>query len=779
MLARDAFNGLQLWQQTLRPSPARGGFNFQIAPGSVCPVAMGELLLVVTDKQLWALDGATGQPVRAYPAADTPTDVFYLEETLITIDDASVRALQPDNGQLRWKVDVAEPRYVSAGDGAVYLIGGSPRRGEKCVAMRLDLATGKVVWQKDDFAWLPEVRRSVYHRGLLAYEISTYSDDKEGNRIEVVSADDARPLWNHTFVPGTAHKKQARAMFVGDLLWVLGDRQCAALDPQTGEVKKTYPAGWGHCFPPVATGQYLFAGEMDMTNLISGQVDANRITKGNCGRDAGFIPANGLIYVCPKHCICWPMLRDYAALAPARAEDLGQSQRPTLEVGQFAVEKGEATEPDPLTQVGQGGQDAPVDDWPCYRHDAWRSGSTGVLRGTPSQWKVLWRAALGDRPQGPIADDWRYNPFVPGPVTPPVIAGATVFVARGDAHQIVAINADTGATRWTFTANGRIDTAPTIHRGMCLFGTKAGWVYCLRADDGRMVWRLRAAPLEEQIVAYGQIESPWPVPGSVLVVDDVAYFAAGRQSLADGGILVFAVDPPTGKVQWVRRIDSVPQKHFYGGLGLEFDNFDLLQREGDGVAMSRWLLQRGDGQTTVESESGFARLKTGSGEGVMFPRGCWSYAPREETERVKTRPYLRPLAVFRDSTLLSCSEDRRTVFRRDFDLANEQFNTVWSVRNSVRESGDTSRSQRLARGAKWSVEVLPSAAGGTGIAAMVLAGNTLLVADSQGSLMAMDAEDGTILARHELPSPVWDGMAAAAGRVFLTTSDGQVVCVGE
>ena len=101
-----------------------------------------------------------------------------------------------------------------------------------------------------------------------------------------------------------------------------------------------------------------------------------------------------------------------------------------------------------------------------------------------------------------------------------------VVVARPDAHEVVSLDSGDGSVQWRFTANGRIDTAPTLHRGLCLFGTKSGWVYCLRADDGRMVWRLRAAPTEEQIVAYGQLESPWPIPGSVLVVEGTAYFAA-------------------------------------------------------------------------------------------------------------------------------------------------------------------------------------------------------------------------------------------------------------
>jgi len=772
VLARDAFNGLRLWERKLDPSPARGGFGFQAQPGSVPPIAAGNRLLVVPQGKLQSLDAATGRPIREYSLAGMPADIMLEGGTILAIEKDAIRAVDLVTGDLLWKRDAHQPQYVVAGEGAVHFMAGDPRRGQSMRLVCLELADGKLRWEKKDFPWLPKVRRVVCHGGLLACEISTLSDDKPGNVLHVLSAADGSPLWSREFIPGTSHKKQARAMFVGDLLWVLEEKRCVGLQPRTGEVRKSHPAGTGHCFPPVATQKYLFAGEMDMTDLQSGKVDANRITKMACGRDAGLVPANGLLYTFPKHCICWPMLRDYAALAPA-----GKTSMPRLQDLRFVPEPGPARAPANVPPEG------PSSQWPCYRHDALRSGSTTAQ--LPRDLKILWTATLGDRPGGTIAEDWRENYFIRGPVGPPVVAGGLVYVTRPDAHQVVAIDAETGTIRWTFTANGRVDAAPTIHRGLCLFGCKSGWVYCLRADNGAMVWRLRAAPLDERIIAYGQLESPWPVPGSVLVVDDVAYFAAGRQSLADGGILVFAVEPASGKPRWVQRLDSVPQTNFYNSSGLEFDNFDLLLREGDAVAMSRWLFDRATGRMTCDAKNGFVRQRPAAGgSGVMFPRGCWSYAPRNETEHWKERPYVRPLAVFRLSTLYGCSQDRQTLFRRDFDLdAEDQFNPEWcagwATYSGARKGGDLWQSQRLARGAKWSAVPLDSPKGKQPIAALLLAGNALCVAGAQGQLAMVSPDDGRTLGRLEVPPPAWDGLAAAGARIFLSTQDGRVLCLGQ
>jgi hypothetical protein len=482
------------------------------------------------------------------------------------------------------------------------------------------------------------------------------------------------------------------------------------------------------------------------------------------------VPANGLIYALPKRCICWPMLRDYVALAPALPGDTAEQ----------SAAKPSAPEPGPAHPPEGIAPEDPKDEWPCYRHDAIRSG--GTAGRVPPDLQVLWTAILGDWPRGPIADDWRENYFIRGPVGPPVAARGLVIVARPDAHEVVALDALTGKPRWTFIANGRVDTAPTIHRGLCLFGCKSGWVYCLRADDGRLVWRLRVAPRDQRIVAYGQLESPWPVPGSVLVIDDTVYFAAGRHPSADGGILVCALEPATGRIRWQKCLDRVPHKDFYESSAMDFENFDLLHREGDAVAMSRWLFDRATGKMTCDAKSGFARLVTG-GSGVLVPRGSWSYAPPHEPETWPERPFLRPLVAFRDNSLYICSQDRRTVFRRDFHLdKGEKFNTDWyggagpDTWNA--KYGMLWRAQRLSHDAAWSAVPFPLSEGRQTISAVVLTGDVLWVASSRGGLRGLDTKHGRLLTRLAVPPAAWDGMAAAGGRLFLSTQNGRVVCLG-
>jgi outer membrane protein assembly factor BamB len=808
ILARDSFNGLRLWHRNLKRKSDNNPEEFnlpRLSANGARPIASDRLLFAVLDKQPVALDAQTGEVVVEFAGIMNPKSVMFDGVRVIATDNETVRAFSIETGKEIWKFAAGEPRNVVGDGNIVTLIQGLVRRGEKAQSVALDAVTGKVMWQRDDYPWLPQVARTVMSQGLLAFEVSTLNDDDAGNGLHLVNAKTGKHAWSKEYPPGMNHKRQARAMFLENDLWILhggkintSDKskrerqpiQISALNPLTGETRVTYPAGLTHCFPPVATSKFMFAGEMDLTSLTTGETIANRITKANCSRENGWVPANGLVYTTPKHCTCWPMLRGFVAMAPAKSDDENSPAHLPLDEINFILKKGPAT-------VDLNAASPQASDWPLYRNDRWRSGSTSAAG--PKVFKQQWNVTLSsskdaDQTTGAILHDWSDNPVIKGPVTAPTIANGIAYVMRPNAHELVAIDTSNGTVRWRFTANGRLDTPPAIHRGLCLFGSADGWVYALQADSGKVVWRLRAALTDERIVAYGQLESPWPVPGAILVMDDIAYFAAGRQPLADGGILVFAIDPMTGDRHWVKRVDTVPQKGFYENSGLEFDPFDLLHAEGDGLAMSRWVLSLDGKEIAVDKWNAFAKLNTGGGE-VWVPRGSWTYGARHQ-HRFGGEAPRRPLAVFRDDNVYSSLNGSTHLFRRDFDLdKGEKFNskwiTGWEAAGTARKKGKPYRTYRIAEKAKWTSDPFADAGSqpeepryGTQlhnrIHAMALAGDgKLYVVHQDGRLKVIATATGEVLNEMQVPPPAWDGLAIAENRLFLTTQSGELLCLGE
>jgi hypothetical protein len=186
-----------------------------------------------------------------------------------------------------------------------------------------------------------------------------------------------------------------------------------------------------------------------------------------------------------------------------------------------------------------------------------------------------------------------------GALTPPVVAEDRLYVAAKDKHTLYAFDAHNGNRLWQFTAGGRIDSSPTIYDGLVLFGCVDGYVYCLFASDGELVWRFCAAPSRQRIIAFDQLESPWQVHGSVLIKDSVAYCTAGRSTYLDGGIRIFGLNPGTGRVLYETRVDTwartrkdAENKPFIPAYHMEGTNSDILVSEGDYIFLGQYKFDR-------------------------------------------------------------------------------------------------------------------------------------------------------------------------------------------
>ncbi|NOX55667.1 MAG: PQQ-binding-like beta-propeller repeat protein, partial [Planctomycetes bacterium] len=251
----------------------------------------------------------------------------------------------------------------------------------------------------------------------------------------------------------------------------------------------------------------------------------------------GSIPAYGAFYTPQNWCMCCPpQISGFLCFGPVRSVPTEQEMTALVEPIRGPA-FGES-----VAVAAVGGT-----AWPMARCDAARSAGTSAV--APAKLESIWqrRIPLPDL-STPLARNWRE--YLNPPLTGPTVAGAVVAAAVMDANQVVGLELATGKLLWRVTAGARIDSPPTLYRGVCLFGAHDGLVYAVSARDGRLRWKLRIAPRAQRMVSYGKVESPWPAVGSVLVADGVAYASAGRTQGSDGGIVVRAFDPLAGRLIW-------------------------------------------------------------------------------------------------------------------------------------------------------------------------------------------------------------------------------------
>lgn len=178
----------------------------------------------------------------------------------------------------------------------------------------------------------------------------------------------------------------------------------------------------------------------------------------------------------------------------------------------------------------------------------------------------------------------------------------------------------------------------------------------------------------------------------------------------------------------------------------------------------------------------------------------------------------RPLAAFRDGAIFTSSDDLRNLCRVDFTpesiaafggewhthrhkvprikeshpkkhgridywllRAHEDPNNATWTAAEVFGPTDSSESRLKGGGYAWTPDQVHG--GGRGlndpvIVAVVVAGDTVFVAGTHGRLIAYDAADGKKLTERDLPPVVWDGMAAAHGCLYVSTTDGKVLALG-
>ena len=555
LIARDAFNGSVLWKRDIP------NWQSHMWPLKSGPTQLSRRL-VSDDKHVYvtlgynapltALSAVTGETSRTYEGSDATEEIIATGGKLFVVvrkgkaelqdfaplhgttgDQARVRnffwneeprvvmAYDIESGERLWaqKTRISPLTLAASGSNLVF------HDGEKVISLNQD--TGDVAWQTE-----PVTRRQSFTfnfgpRLVIHDDVVLYAGGD--GKMQSFDTKSGKELWNSTF-PNSGYQSPQDLMVMKDLVWLApltsgkDSGVYTGRDPRTGEVKKEFAPNvdtyWFHhrCYIAKGTKNFLMPSRtgIEFVDPDKENWDIHHWVRGGCLY--GVMPCNGLTYAPPHNCACYPeaKLFGFNSLAPLAPTRPIPAEVP--ETGR--LQKGDAFN-QPLGELAA--EDS--DDWPTYRHDSKRSGTT--TKPVNAKISRKWTAKIGGR------------------ITSPVIADGRVYVAAIDAHTLHALDEATGETKWTYTAGARIDSPPTIYRGRVVFGATDGWVYSL-TTDGKLAWRYRAAPMDRRTMAYEQLESLWPVHGSVLIRENTVHCVAGRSNFLDGGLRLIRLDLATG-----------------------------------------------------------------------------------------------------------------------------------------------------------------------------------------------------------------------------------------
>ena len=796
LVARDAFNGVLLWRIPVGLWGTKAWNAAHPHGRNNQPTHIGRRLVAVENRvyvtlgynePISELDAATGKVLRVLDGTKY-TDAIACQEGKLILSinkgpQAASRTKPPvrkevgvldlRSGKMLWRkgdyvglqsktgdMDRINHLTLAVGEDRMFFFGN--RKEIVCLSMK----DGKELWRRSrPLVKTHEMRYQLrvtdrctllVHNGVLLLaqpEPTKKVGHKKGiAKIYAFSADTGAPLWNRPLAQwGWAEPPDV--FVINNELWTfdLKTFSLIALDPKSGRelrrwnTAKALDKGHHHrCYRNRSAENFVLTSHrgIELFDLKSGKNSLNPFVRGAC--QFGFLPCNGMIYATPHPCSCFidGKLNGMLALAPKQQGSATSTPSPQRFIKGPAYGK---------VSAKAGARDA--EDWPTYRHDSARSGSTRTT--PPLSLKTLWTATVKGEP------------------TACVIGEGKVLLASKRTRRLHALDEKSGARLWSRTMDGPMDTPPTLYRGTALCGGRDGWVTCLRLADGQVVWRFRAAPRERLIHVYGDIESASPVFGSVLVKDDTAYFTAGRSSYLDGGIVAYALDPGTGAVKGKKHLKTK-------GQSTQACLADILVSSGDSVFMRNRAVF-GPSKATRN----FLFSRSGLLDEAWFNRAPWSLGRQTRGSSYGfwssgMTPLTAQYIVHDDKVMygvVAASGDRDAGI---FKPASKGYRLNCA-------------SVKVASKAKlfWSVQVPVR------IMAMVSAPNALFAAgtpdivdpdepwaalngEKGGRLLIISTDSGKIMkgGRVLQAAPVLDGLAAAHDRLFVVLKNGKLICMG-
>ena len=502
LFARDAYNGRTVWTWQVP-----GGWNRY---NSVAATSKGRLFVRTGNRKVVRLDGATGKLIsEVVPKTGRETRIRLLNDDLLWV---SGKVYSTETGKFLWRFPSYryQPLPETIIGENVYFCDGKTLFAKK-------LATGEHLWKRP----ASELPGPVGSKGLRRtgkYLLARLGGGgKDKYPIAILDSASGKLLWTYTWKIRISKNERyfnaskVRCATIGDkLLLYYRHNQTTSyadevvitrLDLATGkeEIKDhtLKNAGDFHgCFGSLPLGDYVAWFDLWLNKK---RLRTTRVRMPHPACFFGSKSAYGLVYNFPSR-----KSGPITAVGPADTAFESASGGKVLKT----YEK--APPPEPTKPA----------DWPMFRCNPAGGNVTNAMPG--DKLVKAWEAPIGlGKTDFGIISSQRTG------VTQAVLVGGLAVVADIEGQRIVAVDTADGKQKWIFHVGSRVDYPPTFHKGRYLFAARDGWVYCLDATTGKLIYKLLAAPHERYIAGREKLESRWPLTSDVLIVNGVAHVAGG------------------------------------------------------------------------------------------------------------------------------------------------------------------------------------------------------------------------------------------------------------
>ena len=435
-------------------------------------------------------------------------------------------------------------------------------------------------------------------------------------------------------------------------------------------------------------------------------------------------------------------------------------------------------------------------DWPTYLYDNARRGFSPEKLSMPLSLRWVYTSP---EPPETAWEGPRSQPFEGlsmrhrvnfDNVLHVAVGGNLLFFGSSVDNKVICVDTETGEIRWQFLTDGSVRLTPTYAHDHVYFGADDGYVYCLTAADGQLVWKLRAGKSDDRLLARGRMISRWPIRTGVVVDGKVAYFGAGV--LPHETVYLYAVNSEDGSVLW--RNDTISSEDA-GRNPLSPQGYLLCSEQRLIVPSGRSLpaaFDKSDGHELYQRSHSWRTTAGGVvggtkavlADGQIYASGPHHFLALDEQNGAVGFAWIdgRQLVIGADKAFVADGKQITAIDRakhahatierqklrlqvkelaakrRNMDA--QQYNTEMGVLNKqIAELSEV--------GVLWKTDC--------SLDASLVAGQTAVLAGGQGQIVALDAATGRQIWDAKVDGEV-GGLALANERLFASTTTGKIYC---